>query len=163
MTEAQYHLVLGGSSHDLVEGLWLLCYAGQQILWTEQSGPENLDSIVWPRAASSAEVFWSAKQPGGAPLNVTEALPRLHVCHSLDVHHTLSHSSQTRTSDSEWYSVALGLFRFSPSGARCVLTRATSMHKRYNYDLHKFVLFLREWCKMSLEVSYDSYGKVIMY
>lgn len=49
------------------------------MLWAEQSGPQNLDPIVWPRAASSAEIFWSAKQPTGAPLNVTEALPRLHV------------------------------------------------------------------------------------
>ncbi|KAL4070042.1 glycoside hydrolase family 20 protein [Scleroderma yunnanense] len=61
LTEAQYHLVLGG----------------EQILWTEQSSPQNLDPIVWPRAASSAEIFWSAKQPNGAPLNDTEALPRL--------------------------------------------------------------------------------------
>ncbi|KAI0642960.1 N-acetylhexosaminidase [Trametes meyenii] len=53
----QAHLVLGG----------------EQLLWTEQSGPENLDSIVWPRAASSAEVFWSG--PGG---NLSAALPRLH-------------------------------------------------------------------------------------
>ncbi|OAX35229.1 glycoside hydrolase family 20 protein [Rhizopogon vinicolor AM-OR11-026] len=62
LTEAQYELVLGG----------------EQILWSEQSGPQNLDPIVWPRAASSAEIFWSAKQPSGAALNVTEALPRLH-------------------------------------------------------------------------------------
>ncbi|KAG8214807.1 glycoside hydrolase family 20 protein [Butyriboletus roseoflavus] len=62
LTESQYSLVLGG----------------EQLLWTEQSGPQNLDPIVWPRAASSAEIFWSAKQPTGAPLNVTEALPRLH-------------------------------------------------------------------------------------
>ncbi|KAN0087813.1 glycoside hydrolase family 20 protein [Tylopilus felleus] len=61
LTESQYSLVLGG----------------EQILWTEQSGPQNLDSIVWPRAASSAEIFWSGKQPSGAPLNVSEALPRL--------------------------------------------------------------------------------------
>ncbi|OAX38800.1 glycoside hydrolase family 20 protein [Rhizopogon vinicolor AM-OR11-026] len=61
LTEAQYELVLGG----------------EQMLWSEQSGPENLDPIVWPRAASSAEIFWSSKQPTGAALNVTEALPRL--------------------------------------------------------------------------------------
>ncbi|OAX39916.1 glycoside hydrolase family 20 protein [Rhizopogon vinicolor AM-OR11-026] len=61
LTESQYSLVLGG----------------QQALWSEQSGPQNLDPIVWPRAAASAEIFWSA-QPGGTPLNVTEALPRLH-------------------------------------------------------------------------------------
>ncbi|EMD39645.1 glycoside hydrolase family 20 protein [Gelatoporia subvermispora B] len=50
-----------------------LVMGGQHLLWTEQSGPENLDPIVWPRAASSAELFWSG--PGG---NVTSALPRLH-------------------------------------------------------------------------------------
>ncbi|KAL0064301.1 Glucosamine-6-phosphate isomerase (Glucosamine-6-phosphate deaminase) (GNPDA) (GlcN6P deaminase) [Marasmius tenuissimus] len=57
LTQAEAKLVLGG----------------QHLLWTEQSGPQNLDSIVWPRAASSAELFWSG--PGG---NVSEALPRLH-------------------------------------------------------------------------------------
>ncbi|KAG1725007.1 glycoside hydrolase family 20 protein [Suillus paluster] len=62
LTEAQYGLVLGG----------------EQALWSEQSGPQNVDPIVWPRAASSAEIFWSGKQPTGAALNVTEALPRLH-------------------------------------------------------------------------------------
>ena len=48
-------------------------HAGEQVLWSVQSGPENLDSTVWPRAAASAEVFWTG--PTG---NVTEALPRLH-------------------------------------------------------------------------------------
>lgn len=52
--------------------------AGQIPLWSEQSGPENLDSIVWPRAASAAEVFWSGGMSNGTPLNVTQALPRLH-------------------------------------------------------------------------------------
>ncbi|THH02544.1 hypothetical protein EW145_g6734 [Phellinidium pouzarii] len=50
-----------------------LVLGGQQLLWAEQSGPENLDSIAWPRAAASAEVFWT-----GGTLNGTEALPRLH-------------------------------------------------------------------------------------
>ncbi|KAH9480379.1 Beta-hexosaminidase 2 [Psilocybe cubensis] len=57
LTSDQYHLVQGG----------------QHLLWTEQSSPANLDSIVWPRAATSAEVFWSG--PGG---DVGAALPRLH-------------------------------------------------------------------------------------
>ncbi|KAI0322060.1 N-acetylhexosaminidase [Amylostereum chailletii] len=57
LTEAQAKLILGG----------------QQLLWTEQSSPANLDSIVWPRAAASAEVFWTG--PGG---DVGSALPRLH-------------------------------------------------------------------------------------
>ncbi|KAM5540844.1 hypothetical protein V8D89_005488 [Ganoderma adspersum] len=57
ITDSQAHLVLGG----------------EQALWSVQSGPENLDSTVWPRAAASAEVFWT-----GPPGNVTEALPRLH-------------------------------------------------------------------------------------
>ncbi|KAJ7149044.1 N-acetylhexosaminidase [Mycena crocata] len=46
---------------------------GQSLLWTEQSGPENLDSTTWPRAASTAELFWS-----GAGGDVQAALPRLH-------------------------------------------------------------------------------------
>ncbi|KAJ7600334.1 glycoside hydrolase family 20 protein [Mycena floridula] len=60
------------SQHSLVMG-------GQQLLWTEQSSPENLDSIVWPRAASSAEVFWTGPTlPDGTARNVSSALPRLH-------------------------------------------------------------------------------------
>lgn len=47
--------------------------SGEHLIWTEQTHSSNLDSIVWPRAASSAEVFWSG--PGG---NVSAALPRLH-------------------------------------------------------------------------------------
>ncbi|KAL4249823.1 Beta-hexosaminidase [Abortiporus biennis] len=50
-----------------------LILGGQHLLWTEQSGPSNLDSIVWPRAASSAELYWS-----GAGGDVSSALPRLH-------------------------------------------------------------------------------------
>ncbi|KAH9955283.1 N-acetylhexosaminidase [Lactifluus volemus] len=50
-----------------------LVLGGQHLLWTEQSGPENLDSIAWPRAAASTEVFWTG--PGG---NDSAALPRLH-------------------------------------------------------------------------------------
>ncbi|QRW20165.1 beta-hexosaminidase [Rhizoctonia solani] len=50
-----------------------LVMGGQSLLWTEQSDPSNLDSIVWPRAAAGAEVFWT-----GGNRNVTEALPRLH-------------------------------------------------------------------------------------
>ncbi|KAI0763524.1 N-acetylhexosaminidase [Trametes elegans] len=50
-----------------------LILGGQNLLWAEQSGPENLDSIVWPRAAASAELFWTG--PGG---NISTALPRLH-------------------------------------------------------------------------------------
>ena len=57
LTDAESKLILGG----------------QHLLWTEQSGPENLDDTVWPRAASSAELFWT-----GPGLNVSTALPRLH-------------------------------------------------------------------------------------
>ncbi|EIW52415.1 uncharacterized protein TRAVEDRAFT_53838 [Trametes versicolor FP-101664 SS1] len=45
----------------------------EHLLWTEQSGPQNLDPVVWPRAASSAELFWTG--PGG---NISTALPRIH-------------------------------------------------------------------------------------
>jgi len=52
---------------------------GQQLLWAEQSDPSNMDSIIWPRAAASAEVFWTGPiHPNGQWLDGTEALPRLH-------------------------------------------------------------------------------------
>jgi hexosaminidase len=52
---------------------------GQQLLWTKQSSSENLDPIVWPRAAASAEIFWTgATLPDGNPRNVTSVFPRLH-------------------------------------------------------------------------------------
>ncbi len=39
----------------------------------------DLDPILWPRAAASAEVFWTGPtHPNGGPLNVSEALARLH-------------------------------------------------------------------------------------
>ncbi|KAJ3801949.1 N-acetylhexosaminidase [Lentinula aff. detonsa] len=57
MTDAQAKQVIGG----------------EHLLWTEQSHASNLDPIVWPRAAASAELFWSG--PGG---DISEALPRLH-------------------------------------------------------------------------------------
>ncbi|KAF9464152.1 N-acetylhexosaminidase [Collybia nuda] len=50
-----------------------LVLGGQHLLWTEQSSPHNMDPVIWPRAASSAELFWSG--PGG---DVGKALPRLH-------------------------------------------------------------------------------------
>ncbi|KAI0808032.1 N-acetylhexosaminidase [Fomes fomentarius] len=37
----------------------ILVLGGQMPLWSEQSSPENLDSIVWPRLAAAAEVFWT--------------------------------------------------------------------------------------------------------
>lgn len=58
---------------NLTSDQYPLIMGGQQNLWTEQSSPSNLDPIVWPRAASSAELFWS-----GAGGNLTAALPRLH-------------------------------------------------------------------------------------
>ena len=52
---------------------------GQQLLWTEQSDPSNLDPIVWPRAAASSEMFWTgANKPNGKPMNVQKPLSRLH-------------------------------------------------------------------------------------
>lgn len=38
-----------------------------------------MEPIVWPRAAASAEVFWTGPTlPSGQARNVQEALPRLH-------------------------------------------------------------------------------------
>ncbi|KXN85407.1 Beta-hexosaminidase 2 [Leucoagaricus sp. SymC.cos] len=60
-------------TNGLTQNQFDLIVGGQQLLWAEQSGPSNLDSHLWPRAAASAEVFWSG--PGG---DVRTALARLH-------------------------------------------------------------------------------------
>ncbi|KAL4249769.1 Beta-hexosaminidase [Abortiporus biennis] len=68
LTESQHSLVLGG----------------QMPLWSEQSSSENLDSIVWPRLAVGAEIFWTGSTlPDGTPrinpnaTSGTNALARL--------------------------------------------------------------------------------------
>ena len=77
VTADQAKLILGGMSRLNLPLLVYSCInvslSGQHLLWTEQSGPSNLDSIVWPRAAASAELFWS-----GSGSNISDALPRLH-------------------------------------------------------------------------------------
>lgn len=80
LTSDQHHLITGGMStsppiiaHFKDHLTYFIHFKGQHLLWTEQSGPANLDSVVWPRAASSAEVFWTG--PGG---DIGKALPRLH-------------------------------------------------------------------------------------
>ncbi|KAI8969460.1 N-acetylhexosaminidase [Trametes punicea] len=62
-----------------------LVLGGQMPLWSEQSSPENLDPIVWPRLAAGAEVFWTGETlPDGSPrlganaTSGTRALARLH-------------------------------------------------------------------------------------
>uniref|UniRef100_A0A0K3CA31 Beta-hexosaminidase n=1 Tax=Rhodotorula toruloides TaxID=5286 RepID=A0A0K3CA31_RHOTO len=62
LTREQHKLVLGGEA----------------LLWSEQAGPENLDSIAWPRAAAAAEVFWTGGSVKEGERSVGEALPRLH-------------------------------------------------------------------------------------
>ncbi|KAG1872835.1 hypothetical protein C8R48DRAFT_670279 [Suillus tomentosus] len=116
LTEAQYELVVGG----------------EQILWSEQSGPQNVDSIVWPRAASSAEIFWSEKQPIGAALDVTEALPRLH--------------NLIRT----WslFTIGLGIDQSAPLLTRCV---QLSFTQNLTY-VKKFMPLLCEKPRSEMEV-----------
>ncbi|KAI0793023.1 N-acetylhexosaminidase [Irpex lacteus] len=55
-----------------------LIMGGQHLLWAEQSGPQNLDPTVWPRAAASAELFWSNPSAGNITTADDTALPRLH-------------------------------------------------------------------------------------
>ncbi|KAI0665445.1 N-acetylhexosaminidase [Trametes maxima] len=56
-----------------------LVLGGQMPLWSEQSSPENLDPIVWPRLAAGAEVFWTgATLPDGLPRLNTNATASTH-------------------------------------------------------------------------------------
>ncbi|KAK9899281.1 glycoside hydrolase family 20 protein [Cystobasidium minutum MCA 4210] len=63
LSDAQKQLVLGG----------------QAALWSEQAGPEVVDSLLWPRAAAVGEVWWLGEQGiNNQGLNATSALGRLH-------------------------------------------------------------------------------------
>ncbi|EFP91266.2 uncharacterized protein PGTG_17123 [Puccinia graminis f. sp. tritici CRL 75-36-700-3] len=48
---------------------------GQALLWSEQTDEQNMDGIIWPRALSTAEVYWTGNQHARS---VSEALPRMH-------------------------------------------------------------------------------------
>jgi len=48
---------------------------GQALLWSEQTDEQNMDSIIWPRALSTAELYWTGTE---RVRSVTEALPRMH-------------------------------------------------------------------------------------
>ena len=53
----------------------LLSPTGQAALWSEQAGPEVVDSLLWPRAAAVGEVWWLGEQGiNGQGLNSTTAL-----------------------------------------------------------------------------------------
>ncbi|KAL1406042.1 Glucosamine-6-phosphate isomerase (Glucosamine-6-phosphate deaminase) (GNPDA) (GlcN6P deaminase) [Vanrija albida] len=55
-----------------------LVLGGQASLWAEQTDEANLESVMWPRAAALAELFWSGPGANGYPRSVLEALPRMH-------------------------------------------------------------------------------------
>ncbi len=62
LTDAQKALVLGGEIH----------------MWSEQTDPVILDSMVWPRAGAAAEVLWSGRQDAsGQNRSQLDASPRL--------------------------------------------------------------------------------------
>jgi len=53
-------------SYDLCEGLSpSVCSSqvkgGEICLWSEQSDPENMDRMLWPRSSAAAEVLWSGQ------------------------------------------------------------------------------------------------------
>lgn len=67
VSHSQYNQILGG----------------QALLWSEQADPQNLDTLLWPRALAAAEVYWTGAEhsiDGQAPAarNSSEALPRIH-------------------------------------------------------------------------------------
>ncbi|RKP35360.1 glycoside hydrolase superfamily [Dimargaris cristalligena] len=54
-----------------------LVIGGDVCLWAEQTDTNNLDNVLWPRAAAAAEVLWSGKEANGKPLTVKDALVRI--------------------------------------------------------------------------------------
>jgi hexosaminidase len=60
-------------SYDPTAGL-----TGEIHMWSEQTDPVILDSMVWPRAGAAAEVMWSGRQDAsGQNRSQLDASPRL--------------------------------------------------------------------------------------
>lgn len=47
---------------------------GQASLWSEQTDETNLESVMWPRAAAVAELFWTGAGPEGYPRSTSPHL-----------------------------------------------------------------------------------------
>lgn len=65
LTEAQYPLVLGG----------------QNSLWVEQTDEQNVDTVLFPRIAATAELWWTGSANtvnGSYPRSSVDAFPRMH-------------------------------------------------------------------------------------
>lgn len=65
ITDAQRSLVLGG----------------QASLWAEQADATNYETVLWPRGAALAELFWTGSANTGNasfPRSALDALPRMH-------------------------------------------------------------------------------------
>lgn len=53
---------------------------GELAVWSETIDSQNLDSIVWPRAAAAAEVLWSGRtDASGQNRSQLDAAPRLNL------------------------------------------------------------------------------------
>lgn len=51
---------------------------GELAVWTETIDPVSLDTIIWPRAAAAAEVWWSGRTDAqGVNRTQLDARPRL--------------------------------------------------------------------------------------
>jgi hexosaminidase len=51
---------------------------GEMHIWTEQTDPVNLDTMIWPRGSAAGEVLWSGRQDAsGQNRSQVEAAPRL--------------------------------------------------------------------------------------
>ncbi|TIA89004.1 hypothetical protein E3P99_02262 [Wallemia hederae] len=51
---------------------------GETTLWSEQADSANFESLIWPRAAAGAEVFWTHPDPQVRTDNADDALYRMH-------------------------------------------------------------------------------------
>ncbi|TIB45846.1 hypothetical protein E3P82_02545 [Wallemia ichthyophaga] len=50
---------------------------GETTLWSEQADSANFESLIWPRAAAGAEVFWTHPAPETRTANADDALYRM--------------------------------------------------------------------------------------
>jgi N-acetyl-beta-hexosaminidase len=67
MTDEEKKLVVGGAFMQSMRTR--AHFTGQASLWTEQTDSMNMETVMWPRAAALAELFWTGSAHGSFPLS----------------------------------------------------------------------------------------------
>lgn len=79
VADSQRKLVLGGEASVKAR-----LTPGQASLWAEQTDETNVESVMWPRAAAVAELWWTGAGKGSYPRSKVDRVPVLTLPDAVD-------------------------------------------------------------------------------